>query len=365
MNASYRFLELDQTAVQRKQIAPLTTARLMNGQVEPSNAAQESKQAEREEVVAGCLAACIELPINRIKVQGCLSGKIREFEKLLETIESYQDNGEFKKHDVLVDLAIHRYEERKNFTMVLVLKIEKSATHSYQGRWNRANKLLVSVIKSHLPTEYSDIIKARAYYLLVANLRRKEKYRKSKTDVLLKFLDRSKYLLDAYHSPEDWSELYQTNGCVWMDSIDKGDVEGEEAMDCFRKAIYYSQQDDRVRVQMKRQSYVHLQIATIHLRCSSTSALAQENVCTLDDINEAEKHLNIIQSEFGTTIPTATRMLFSKTQSVLFYRQGKYQKAKDNAKDARESALRYQFNTELNTLEEREDFCQKKLETRK
>lgn len=342
----------------------------MDDQAEPLNETRESKQAEREEVVAvcNCLTAHIELPINRIKVRGCLSGKISEFEKLLKTLESYQDNGMFKKHDRLVNWAIHHYEERKNFTMVLTLKIEKSATYSYQDNWNHAKKLLNSVINCDPLPEYSDIVKARAYYLLVAHMRRKEEYRKSKTDLLFKFLERSKCLLHNYDSPEDWAELYQTNGCVWMDymsqlPIDKRNVEEEKAMDCFRRAIYYSKQDDRERVQMKRQSYVHLKFAMMHLHCS-TIALAQENLCTLNDIKVAEKHLDIIQSKFGDTIPKATRMLLSKTQSDLFYCQGQYQQAKDKAEDAHEHALHHQFNTELNTLKERKDFYLKKLETR-
>ena len=58
-------------------------ARLKNHQVEPWSETQESKQAEREEVApCHCLAfaACIELPIKRIKVRGCLSGEIVEYE---------------------------------------------------------------------------------------------------------------------------------------------------------------------------------------------------------------------------------------------------------------------------------------------
>ena len=330
-------------------------------QVEPLNKAQERKQAEWEEVVT----ACFELPIAPIKVRGCLSGKIPECEKLLKTLEGYQDNGEFKKHDCLVLSAIHHYEGKKDFTMALLLKIEKSATYSYQGNWKQAYKLLVSVINSHLKVEYSDIIKARAYYLLVAHMRRKKEFRESKIDLLFKFLKRSRCLLRNYDSPEDWAELYQTFGCVWMDymglPLDKRNVAREEAMDCFCRAIYYSEQDPRERVQMKRQSYVHLKFAIIHLVCCSIFALAQENRSTLDDIKEAEKHLVVIKSKFGDTIPIATRMLLSKTQSDLCYRRGEYQLAKAQAEDAHNLALRYRFNTELNTLQERRDFYGKKL----
>ena len=329
-----------------------------------------SKHAEREEVVAPCLAARIELPINRIEVQGCLSGRIGEFENLLKELEMCQDNGMFKEHDQLVTEKIRYYEGRKNFTMVWVLKIEKSATYSYQNKWKQARKQLVSVIYSDLMVEYSNLIKARALYLLVAHMRRKKKYRKSKTGLscLLNYLDESKQLLHGYNSPEDWAELYQTYGCVRMDyasqlPLDKRKVEEEKAMDCFRRAIYFSKQDDRERVQMKRQSYVHLKLAMKHLGCCSAFPLAQENHLPLNDIKEAEKHLDIVQSNFGDTIPTATTMLLLKAQSYLFYCQGKHQLARDKAVDAHECALRHGFNTELNILKERKDFHQKELET--
>ena len=56
-------------------------------------------------------------------------------------------------------------------------------------------------------------------------------------------------------------------------------------------------------------------------------------------------------------------MLLSKAESDLFYCQGQYQLAKNKAEDAQECAFRHGFDKELNTLQERKDFYQKKLET--
>jgi len=337
--------------------------RLRDRQVEPWNETQESKRAEREDVP-------VFFPINLIKVHGCLSGEIRDAERCLKKLEFYQDNGLFKEHDRLVKEAIHHYKKREDSSMVWVLRIEESATNSYQNNWEQARKQLVSVIHSDLRVECWKVIKARALYLLVAHMRRKEEYRKSKTGLscLLDCLKDSMHLLHCYNSPEDWAELYQTYGCVWMDymsqlPLDQSNVERENAMDCFRRAIYFSKQDPRERVQMKRQSYVHLKLAMIHLGCCSTFPLAQGNHIPQNDIKEAKRHLDFIQSKFGDTIPRATRMLHSKTQSDLFYLQRKYQRAKDKAVDAYKCAKRYGFNTEVNILKEKKDYYQKKLET--
>ena len=66
----------------------------------------------------------------------------------LKELEMYQDNGMFKEHDELVKEKIRHYEEREAPTMVWVLKIEQSATYSYQDNWEQAWEQLVSVINS-------------------------------------------------------------------------------------------------------------------------------------------------------------------------------------------------------------------------
>jgi len=303
-------------------------------------------------------------------VGGCLSGAISEYENLLRVLEICQDRGMIEPHDQLITVNIPYYEGREDFGMVSVLKIEQSATYSYRGNWIQARKQLVSVIYSDIKDQCSKVIKARALYLLVAAMRRNEEYRKSRTDLSYMFylLEDSKRLLYGFNSPEDWAELYQTYGCVWMDymsqlPLDQRNVAREKAIDCFGKAIDFSEQDPRERVQMKRQSYCHLKLAKIHLGCCSTSALAKESHLPLNDyhIKQAESHLDFVQFKFGDTLPTATRMLLWKTQSDLFFHKGQYDLAINKAKEALKLAVAHGFNTELNTLQEKIDCYQKNL----
>ena len=322
---------------------------------------EASKQAEREEVApCHCLAfgASIEPPINRINVQWFLSEECDpvECEALLGKLEKYRDNGMFKEHDELVTEKIRYYEERGAFTMVWILKIEECTTYSYKGNWEEARKKLASVTLSNISVEYSDVIKARAMYLLVAHMRRNKEYRTLKPMLLylIYCLEVCEQLLHNYNSPEDWAEFYQTFGCVRMDymsqlPLDQRNAEREKAMDCFRKAIYFSEQDPRERVQMKRQSCVHLKLAMIHLNDY--------------DIKHAERHLDIVQSKFGYTLPTATRILLYKTQSDLFFHKGQYRLAIYKAMEALKLAVNHGFKTELNTLQEKIECYQKKLGT--
>ena len=110
--------------------------RRRNRQVEPWNETEESKRAQRDEVVAVCL------PINRIRVRGCLSGE-GECEKILEMLEFYQDDGQFDKLEI-VNAAIHHFV--------------KSATYSYQGNWEHANESVLDEINLKSNCSFTRII---------------------------------------------------------------------------------------------------------------------------------------------------------------------------------------------------------------
>ena len=55
----------------------------------------------------------------------------------------------------------------------------------------------------------SNILIARAYFLLVADIRTKKPV---KLPQLFEYLKRSEFLLQNYDSPEDWAELYHKYG---------------------------------------------------------------------------------------------------------------------------------------------------------
>ena len=348
-----------------------TAKGVVDYQVQPLSATQNSKHADSGEIII----TSFELPMAPIKVEGDLSGKHGLCERLLEKLEVYQDNGHFDEHDSLVTRAMHFYEGEKNADMLLVLEIERAAPLSYKGQWKLARKKLISVAKSDLKSRasYSDIITARAYYLLAAHMRRNERYRNSKFPLLLEFLRRSEYLLQNYDSPEDLSELYQTYGALWLDRMSQipnarrnalaRNAAREKSKYYFTKAIYFSQQDYRPRVRIKRQMYAHLKLATILLDSCSTFALAQEKPIPPSDIEEAGEHLEIIQFKLGGSIPKATLMLLFKTQSDQLNRQGRFHLAKERAEDAYQLACVHQFNTELETLRERINFLNNKLQT--
>ena len=146
----------------------------------------------------------------------------------------------------------------------------------------------------------SNILMAKAYLLLVADVRKRKRQ-------LFEYLERSEFLFQNYDSPEDWAELYQKYGRLWLDrmSLIADDQQNEPAgitarentRYYFEQDISYSQKDHRVRVKVKRKTYIHLSLTTLLLDCVSTAARTQAKAIPLSDIKEAEELLNFIQKK--------------------------------------------------------------------
>ena len=311
-----------------------------------------------------------------IQVQGDLNGKHHLTEELLKNLEFLQDNGNVDKHESIIKKEKHNFKETGNADMLLVLEMEQAAPLSYKGHWKLATKKLKSVIKSDLKSQalYPDIITGRAYFLLAAHMRRDKNRRNLKFPQILECLRRSECLLRKYDSPEDLSELFQTYGSVWLDRMSQTpnnernalerNAAGEKAQYYLEKAIDFSKQDHRPRVQMKRQMYAHYKLATKHLDSCSPFALAQEKPIPPSELIKAEKHLDKIVELGGKfKIPMATWMLFYKTRSDQYTRLGQYQIAKERAEDAFQIARDLKFETELEPLQERVDALEQKLLT--
>ena len=256
----------------------------------------------------------------------------------------------------------------------LALKMERGVAFSYQKEFKTSKCMFTSVIKSdedkQCQVRNPNILQARAYFLFVEDLRSR---RFVKLSPLFEFLRRSEFLLQNHDSPEDWAELYYNYGSVWLAyrSIipNKPKKNAQARNTAEAKARYYFEQafsfcktDPRLRVQIKKQTYIHLKLAELILDCSSSSARIQEKAIPPSDIKEAKEHLDYIQYKLGDSVPTGTRVQLLKTRSDQFYRQGLYQLAKETAEEAFRLASSNGFNAELDTLQERIKFLDKKLE---
>ena len=322
----------------------------------------------------GIVSSSVEKPMPLIKKQGYLRGA--QCERILKRLEILQDNGHFNEHEYLVTTLLQRCANGIEPDLELALKIERGVAFTYQKESKKSKSMFTSVIKSeqsqNCDVTNRSILTAGAYFALVADYT--DRY-SVKLSPLFEFLRRSEFLLQNHDSPEDWAELYYNYGCVWLTymSIIPDDLRNAQARETARdKAKYYYEQavsfcqrDKRLRVQVKKQTYCHLKLAALLLDCSSTAARTQEKEVAPSDIKKAKEHLDFVQYRLGESVPTGTQVQLLKTRSDQFYRQRLYQLAKETAEEAFQLASSNRFNTELDTLQERIQFLDVKLEVAK
>lgn len=326
-------------------------------QLLPFDKVQACKQVPPCEVVVD-----VEPLLPLIKMQGYLNGK--QCEQIREQLEGLQDDGQFDKHDCLVTSHLNHSACKD---MELALKIERGVAFSYQKKFKQSKRLFTSVINFATTSQLRNpnILLARAYYRLVQDYR----YRKNKKlSVLFHFMEKSERLLQDHDSPEDWCEVYYNYGSLWlayMSMIPDDERNAQARNDARRKARYYFEmtiesckKDSRLRVQIKKQIYGHLRVAAVLLDCTSTVARIRKKVIPPQDIEDAEKHLDILEHQLSMNIPRGTRVQILKVRSDQYYRQGPgmYQLAKETAQEALSIARCNGFYTELQSLQERIDF---------
>ena len=286
-----------------------------------------------------------------------------------QVLKKFQGNGQLKKDEHLFSLYSRLCTQKEFADMELALIIEQGVSFMYHKQLGRSKRYFTSVIElaEHCQLRNPNILIARAYLLLAANYNSRARKTKNVSDIM-ECLRRSEDLLQNHDSPEDVAEMYFTSGIVWLSYMSyripddernsKARMEiRERAKTYYERAIAICKKDPRSRVQLKRLTYCHLGLAALLLDCSSPVARTRIKVIPSQDLKDARKHLDIIEHQLGD-IPPGTRVQILKKRSDQYYRQGPemYQLAKETAQDALQMARSHEFNTELESLQERLDF---------
>ena len=351
------------SSLERKKI----TTEKRDYQLQPLHEAQSYQRPDS----ADWFTVSVEPLLPLIKKQGYLNGP--QCERIMEQLEFLQDNGRFGEHEGLVTSYLQRCGSGENSDLELALKMERGVASSYHKEFKNSKRMFVSVINSEkdrqLQLRNPNILTARAYFLLVADYRNRKFV---KLSALFEFLRRSECLLQNHDSPEDWAELYYNYGSVWltyMSMIPDNEKNARarntarrNARQYYEQAICFCKRDPRLRVQIKKQTYIHLKLAALLLDCSSTAARTRHKVIASTDIKEVKEHLDFVQYQLGVCVPPGTRVQLLKTRSDQFYRQGKYQLAKATAEDALQIAISNGFYTERDNLQEIIEFLDKPCE---
>ena len=286
----------------------------------------------------------IDRPLPMITRQGYLNGK--QCEEIIETLLNLQDNGKFQDHETLVTATLKLCREKQNFDMELALLLEQGVAFSYHREFKKSRKLFNSVINKRVqhPLRNENLLMARAHYLIVDNC--VDRFRKvTKIRSMQECLRKSQLFLQTVDSPQDWAELHYTRGNLGLARMSKMPISEprhakarrivqDDAKHNFELAIMFCKKDLRERIQTKFQRYCHLKVAQLLLDTCSTAALHQQNVLPPDRIEEAKQHLDFVEGELGNGMPLGTRVELLQTRCDQFYRQEKFQLAKETAEEA-------------------------------
>ena len=151
-----------------------------------------------------------------------------------------------------------------------------------------------------------------------------------KLSALFHLLEKSEILLQNHESPADWSEVYYNYGSLWlayMSMIPDDERNAQARNDARKKARHYfemtiesGKKDPRLRVRINKQIYGHLRVAAVLLDCTSTVARIRRKVIPSQDIEDAGKHLDILEHQLSSNIPRGTRVQILKVRCDQYYR---------------------------------------------
>lgn len=337
---------------------------------------QDNGKFEQHKRLVNSYLKCIEdVKSTHMGLQRATQQRVRDAkcEQVLKKLEVLQSHGKLSKNENLFAMNSRFCRERENADTELSLVIERAVSFMYHKEFKKSKLYLTSVIElgSYCQLRNPAILIARASFLLAENYT--HRYNKDKKiQALLKCLEHSEDLLQHHNSPEDWAELYYNYGLVWLaimstipDDARHAQARkhaGQNARRYFERAIDFSKNDPRLRVQIKKLTYCNLGAANVLLDCTSTAARARQKHITPNDMRDAKSHLDFVEHVLGEGLPLGSRMHLLKTRSDQYYRQGFYQRAKDTAEDALKIATINEFETELATLQERINFLDQFLE---
>lgn len=204
----------------------------------------EKESQQKLNTSSGEIFMDIEPSLPVIRKKGLLNGP--QCEKMLQTLELLQDSGAFEDHKRKFNFFLQRCNKdmkvitntqqipneehcnqvkdeqlpslfarlgtKKEYAdMELALVIEQGVSHMYRKQLTKSKVYFTSVtqLAEHCKLRNPNILTARAYILLAANLNSRARKIKN-VSAILECLARSQYLLQNHDSPEDWAEMYFT-----------------------------------------------------------------------------------------------------------------------------------------------------------
>ncbi|XP_020610562.1 uncharacterized protein LOC110049128 [Orbicella faveolata] len=271
-------------------------------------------------------------PMPVIPKRGCVNTS--QYFLIITKLKELQDTGDFDGHEKMVEKQMAKLKTDTDSDMEMSLQIERAMALYFQNNIKDAKKILKIVVKQEKQLKNPGILVGRALNLLTAVYKRQKKFGNA-----MECVERARTCLEGQDSANDKAELHHSYGAL-ITAIpaakepETAHATKKEAYKSYKMAGHYTENDEF-------QEYVHVKMAALLLGSRSSG----ERIVDKDDVMNAKKHLDFVESKLTDNESLGTRITFLLLRSDQYLYEDNVAMAMEKAQEA--SALIHQHGFKL------------------
>ena len=273
-------------------------------------------------------------PMPVIPKRGCM--ETSQYFFIITELKKLQDTGDFDGHEQKVEKQMAKLKTEADSDMEVSLEIERAMALYFQNNIKGAKKILKIVVKQEKQLRNPGILVGRALNLLTAVYKRQGKFGNA-----MECVERARACLEGQDSADDKAELHHSYGALITalpaaKKPETAQVTKEEAYKFYQMAGHYSENDEF-------QEYVHVKMAALLLGSPSRG----ERIVHRDDVMNAKKHLDFVESKVADNMALGTRIKLHLLRSDQYLYEDKVAMAMEKAREANALIHRHGFKLEF------------------
>eukprot|EP00112_Aurelia_sp_Birch-Aquarium-sp1_P004675 Seg1529.7 transcript_id=Seg1529.7/GoldUCD/mRNA.D3Y31 product="hypothetical protein" protein_id=Seg1529.7/GoldUCD/D3Y31 len=259
----------------------------------------------------------------------------RRYDKIMNQMRHFQDNGLSEKMEVYSKKLEERFESAREVDLKVVVKVQFVVFCIYKKDLTRAKTELDEAMKLAEHAENRQFLIGRCL-IFYANIALYEKqYEKA-----LNYLDQANSVLALFASGEDKAMIWYLYGCVYMNMAAlKSEISEElerKAIECFEIEVQHGKEDPDPCVIAKKLQFSMLKRIHIYLRTYASHC--HEYQVSKASTAKAKELLDAFEHDLWSEASSAAQVHFAAMRSDYFYRMGQPLRALDIIKT--EGAIR-------------------------
>ena len=276
----------------------------------------------------------IHSPMPVIPKRGCM--ETSQYFLIITELKELQDTGDFDGHEQKIENQMAKLKTEADSDMEMSLQIERAMALYFQNNMKDAKKILKIVVKQEKQLKNPGILVGRALNLLTSVYKRQKKFGNA-----MECVERARACLEGQDSVDDKAELHHSYGALITalpaaKKPETAQATKEEAYKSYQMAGHYTENDGF-------QEYVHVKMAALLLG----SPTRGERIVHKDDVMNAKKHLDFVESKVADNMALGTRIKLLLLRSDQYLCEDKVAMAMEKAQEANALIHRHGFKLEF------------------